>query len=191
MSLPELDVIYNLMNKMEQRFSEAHWLLQEVKKMNPKKILEIGTARGATAALLAITGATVYTIDKLRCFNYSWKEEWYRENFPSAEVISIIGDSSSQEVIRKARSLSPFDFIFIDGDHTRGVWWDWRDYSGMGRYIGLHDIINYDNEPPKVWAMIKERFPGRTKEIFCERKARWGGWWGFEHGGGIGIVRLC
>lgn len=187
--LPELDVIYNLMNKMEQRFSEAYWLLQEVKKMNPTKILEIGTAHGGMAALLATTGATVYTIDKAEFPGYSWEEEWYKENYPNARIVKIIGDSSSPEIIEKMRELVPFDFIFIDGDHTAGVWWDWENYAGMGRFIGLHDIINYDNEPPKVWAKIKEDH-SKTKEVFCERKTTWGGWWGYGHGGGIGIVEL-
>jgi len=76
----------------------------------------------------------------------------------------IIGNSTNQDVIAKARKLGPYDVVFIDGDGTYdGVLRDWYNYGPMAKkLVVFHNIINtavYDGRPglevSKVWDKIK------------------------------------
>ena len=57
----------------------------------------------------------------------------------------ICGDSHSLDVIEQARKISPFDFVFIDGDHTRPAvendFWNYLPMVRSGGIIALHDAV--------------------------------------------------
>jgi predicted O-methyltransferase YrrM len=53
----------------------------------------------------------------------------------------LVGNSHDPDMKRAVTALGPFDFAFIDGDHSEeGVRQDWQDYSPLCKVVALHDI---------------------------------------------------
>jgi hypothetical protein len=92
----------------------------------------------------------------------------------------IFGDSTEKKTIELARELSPFDALFIDGNHSpKYVMSDWVNYGPMARIVGFHDINwnktwvsakGLDQTPdaslmgaPEIWNKIKQGH--RFKEL--------------------------
>lgn len=85
----------------------------------------------------------------------------------------VFGDSTQKEIVALVRTFSPFDAVFIDGNHSpQYVLADWENYGPMARIVGFHDI-NWnntwrsarDNTPPadgstmgapKIWEQVKQ-----------------------------------
>lgn len=89
-----------------------------------------------------------------------------------------IEDSHDPETVKKVASYAPFDFVFIDGDHSyEGVKADWFNYGPMGRIVGFHDICGPVNDCVKFWRELKEDNDYRTEEFITK-----------DAGFGIGIV---
>jgi hypothetical protein len=56
------------------------------------------------------------------------------------DVHLILRDSQEPETVRQVEKLGPFDFVFIDGDHSeKGVNLDWINYGPMGKVVAFHD----------------------------------------------------
>jgi len=112
---------------------ELFQMLKVVEYLNTKKILEVGvhTGLGLKAFGDAFPKAKLFGVE---CDDRSLV-------FKEFELIK--GDSTSQEIIDKVKAYGPFDFIFIDGDHTfEGVKADWENYKDMvrpGGAVGFHD----------------------------------------------------
>lgn len=134
---------------------ELWQLLEAVAKVKPQKILEIGVHRGYSA-------------------------ETWRTAFPNCEVVGvecdvshidysafrlINGRSTHSGVIEQVRKMGPYQFLFIDGDHTyEGTKLDWINYSPMvvpAGIVALHDT-----------ARIGEQWKGNveTHQLFEELK---------------------
>lgn len=91
------------------------------------------------------------------------------------KTVVIIGDSHSSEVIESTRKYSPFDAVFIDGDHSLdGVRDDWHDYGPMGNLVAFHDIHAEDKGPVVLFNELKQEH--RYEEF------------AFYDRGGIGVV---
>ena len=93
-----------------------------------------------------------------------------------------LGDSAASEIAGAVRALGPFDFCFIDGNHTEQyVRQDWATYGAISRIVAFHDIAWLPGqretllEVPKVWNEIKLGF--RHHEISLQ-----------PHDCGIGIL---
>lgn len=86
----------------------------------------------------------------------------------------IVGDSRSKSVIRAVKALSPYDFIFIDAEHSyECVRSDWENYGHMGRIVSFHDIDAEKYGVGKFWQEIKSHY--RHIEIIGDKR-------GFGHG---------
>lgn len=84
----------------------------------------------------------------------------------------IMGSSLDKDVIAKAQALSPFDAVFIDGDHKPlAVMADWENYGPLARIVAFHDIgwrrapewVGKRIHVPEVWDKIKTGY--RYEEI--------------------------
>jgi len=112
---------------------ELWQMLEVVRQLKPKKILEIGvhTGQGLKAFGDAFPDAKLYGLEI----------DTQHLTFKDFELIE--GDSSQPSIIEQVRSFGPFDFIFIDGDHVyEAVKNDWENYHTMvrpGGAIGFHD----------------------------------------------------
>jgi predicted O-methyltransferase YrrM len=156
-------------------------LVQRVKSLTPRFLLEIGTYLGGTLKLwceAAADDATIISIDL--------PGGEYGGGYPEIMVPvyhTLARGNQRLELIRedshKPRTLNQvrrilrshqLDFLFIDGDHTyEGVKEDYVDYSPLvreGGLIALHDITRQSDPTVKVsefWSELKGT--EKTQEI--------------------------
>ena len=125
-------------------------LVMLAKDLHSKKILEIGTCAGGTAAALASSGAEVTTMDIQYLGPYPWETEEYKKEFPNAKVKFLQRDSRNFMGAQDVRlpNEEKYDLVFIDGEHSNlSGYMDWKQYGEMGKVIALHDIAGYENRP--------------------------------------------
>lgn len=163
----------------QQDPEEMDWLLRMV--TGAKSILEIGSCFGHSLRLLASAaapGARICSID-LGHGTHALKGEdtgahllrrvaSLREQGFDAEV--LLSDSSHPMAHLWAQWKGPFDFVFIDGDHSyAGSAGDWEMYGKLGKVVGFHDIAYEGHEVRQLWAEIKSSGEYRTDEKICSR----------------------
>lgn len=167
-------------------------LVEEVRALQPRRVLEIGTSMGGTLYLwtrLAAKDAVLVSVDlpggKFGG-GYSPLRTPLYERFarPEQKLHLLRANSHDPEVKKQVEQLcGAIDFLFIDGDHTyEGVKQDWEMYGPMvrpGGLIAFHDIAgNYDDTQVKqLWDEIK---PGRDYAEYCYHE---------RHFYGIGVIR--
>lgn len=130
--------------------------------LKPKSVLEIGVWHGGTLREWLKIADLVVAVDNQMLEPDLW-EHWAAEQ--DTELVLIQGDSRSANVVAQVSDLAPFDFAFIDGDHTYGgVRDDWFNYGPLCKTVAFHDILpRSDAQVDLLWQEIK---PGRrTIEI--------------------------
>ena len=76
------------------------------------------------------------------------------------DVHQITGDSHDPAVANRVKALGPFQFAFIDGDHTYdGAKQDWENYGPHCGVVAFHDINCPDWGVKKLWNEIKNAHP--------------------------------
>jgi predicted O-methyltransferase YrrM len=147
-------------------------LLEDVRKLNPQTVLEIGTHRGGTLyfwARLARPDAILVSIDlpggKFGGGYSPFRAPIYRRFAQERQKLHLLrANSHAGSTLEEAKRLlagQPIDLLFIDGDHTyEGVKKDWEMYSPLVRSGGLivfHDVAgNYGETQVKTfWDTIK------------------------------------
>ena len=174
-----------------QVLQEITALAEAVKAIEPRVILEIGTAKGGTLFMWSqIASKKVVTCDLEQP---DYKQPVYQAFPPprsGCAVQTIAGDTHSMAVLEEVvRALDgdPVDFLFLDGDHTgRGVEADYRMYSQLvrpGGLIAFHDIADQQpvptNQVQHFWKRLAPEL--ETEEFIADRS---------QCGYGIGLVRL-
>lgn len=156
--------------KRIQKPGEFDRLMDLYVKLKPRKVLEIGVYFGGTLhgwITNAPHGARIVAVDlpggvggsKHSADPDAWAR-WAEES--GVDLTVILGDSHRLEVIEQVYQFAPFDFVFIDGDHSYdGVRMDWLNYSKMVEYGGVvafHDIVPHPDLPTvqvdKLWREI-------------------------------------
>lgn len=174
-----------------QKRSEIIALAKAVAALQPKIILEIGTARAGTLLVWAsIATDKVITCDLVHRSAQRPLLEALPPPGSNCQVKLLTGNShEAQFKQRVAQELAgqKVDFLFIDGDHTAtGVAQDYNDYKEFvrpGGIIAFHDILESqpypDNQVYHFWKQVK---PGAVTEEFVNDAG--------QCGFGIGIIRV-
>lgn len=182
-------------NGAMQDMAELNWLVQIAHDINAKKILEIGTCSGGTAAALASVGAHVVTMDIVDYkkqkpnFTYPWESEEYKKEFPDAKVTFKCADSRPFYTAPQVRD--DYDLVLIDGDHSNfSGYTDFKHYGKMGKVVAVHDINQYHDPrfknqdwfPRTFWRLITENKGFKTKEFISPTNTK--------GAAGIGVVYM-
>jgi predicted O-methyltransferase YrrM len=178
-----------------QRRSEIRMLLERLAELQPRALVEIGTARGGTLFLLtrvAADDATIVSIDLPGGEfggGYARRRGLLYRQFARRHqrIRLILGDSGAPSTIARVKETtgSSVDFVFIDGDHRYdGVRRDFESYAPLvrpGGLIAIHDIVPGPVEAvgdvPRFWREMRRPHSDEIVE-------RW------DQGGyGIGLLR--
>jgi cephalosporin hydroxylase len=134
-------------SKASQNPYELGKLLDFMKKKEIKSYLEIGARYGET--LLAVREALGEDVRMVAVDlpNAGWgranSEKVLQRVCEENDVRLILGDSKDVGVIASVQCDSPYDLIFIDGDHSfGGVTSDYRNYGPMTKYAAFHDVAS-------------------------------------------------
>jgi predicted O-methyltransferase YrrM len=152
---------------MEQDRGELNWLMGKIS--GASSILEIGCRFGDSIKELAKAakpGAKIRAIDHGQpsgeCPNPSKEElaqaiEDLKAQGYDADV--LVADSHDPRTLEWAKQQGPFDFIYIDADHSyEGVKQDWEWYGPLAARVGFHDIGPPTNGPAKLWQELGKTF---------------------------------
>ena len=155
-----------------QMEEEIERLAMDVRELRPRRVLEIGTAKGGTLYLwtcLATPDATIVSVD-LPAGKYGGGYSpqraaiYKRFALPQQKVHLLRADSHAPETRDRVVELfagESVDFLFLDGDHSyEGVKQDWQYFAPLvrpGGLIAFHDIaMNYEETHVKqLWDEIK------------------------------------
>lgn len=125
---------------------EIKFLFDIIKQNGCARLLEVGSKTGRMLwrwGEFLPPGSLICSIDDAEdsgCYN-SLVEIIQILRGKKFEVHSFIGDSHSKRAVAWAKDLAPFDFVFIDGDHSHeGAKADWENYGGLAPIVGFHDI---------------------------------------------------
>ena len=182
---------------MQLRGEYAPFLLL-VKRLRPRRILEIGLGAGGTLQAfcrIAHEQATVVNIDLPSGPFGGVADDADIERIrgyalPRQTLHLIRADSHDQATVPKARSCfdGEIDVLFIDGDHRyEGVRSDFENYAHLvrkGGIVGFHDIVPGPPESvggvPQFWEEVKASHPGSLELVEDWR----------QRGYGIGLVKV-
>jgi predicted O-methyltransferase YrrM len=171
--------------------TEITQLAKAVQAINPKIIVEIGTARGGTSLIWSyLASKRVITCD-LNDMTFQ-RPLFTRFPPPGSECSVTLLTGNSHEASFKARLAKELngekvDFLFIDGDHTEpGVEADYNDYKEFvhpGGLIAFHDIVEKQplatNQVYHLWKRIK--VGAETQEFVANPN---------QCGFGIGVLKV-
>lgn len=159
--------------------------------LQPKIILEIGTARGGTLLIWSsLASQKVISCDLVHRTVQKPLLQALPPPGSSCRVELLTGNPhelSFKQRVARALNGQQADFLFIDGDHTEsGVAQDYNNYKEFvrpGGIIAFHDIIENqplpDNQVYHFWKKLKQ---GKAVEEFVNDSA--------QCGFGIGITRV-
>lgn len=132
-----------------QNLKEFCALLEVMK--GSKSILEIGSRFGESLRWFAANcphGSRIVTVDIGQCPDMpdiktcEWWDDVCNELRPNYDLHQIYGDSHAKETIEKITALGPYDFVFIDGDHSYdGCSRDWENFGHLGKIVAFHDTV--------------------------------------------------
>jgi predicted O-methyltransferase YrrM len=113
--------------------------------------------------ILPIGGCAVVVDDTMRLAD-EWRE-WAAE--ADVELHLLHGHSQDPGIVTAAQSLGPYDFCFIDADHTyEAVSDDWLNFGPLSSVVAFHDIIERPGYGvSQVWQEIKAESGRRWMEI--------------------------
>lgn len=166
---------------MQNRW-EITELMRRVSQWQPKRVLEIGTARGGTLFLFcqnAAPDASLVSIDLPHGINGGgypeWKSSIYKSFAQPGQTVTLLRgnshDAAMKEELLRRMGPEPFDLIMIDADHRyEGVKRDFELYAPLvapDGVIVLHDVLPNHFDPEirvdRFWNEIKAIYD--TEEI--------------------------
>ena len=185
--------------RAQQKWTELMELLKIVYSRQPKNILEIGVYKGGTLRAWTNVVSPDANIIGLDLPGGSFGGGFTEDEVGDIESLAqynqtiklIAADSHDKKTVKKIAEFAPFDFIFIDADHTyEGAKTDFDNYMPLlaeDGVMALHDVVKHGKHHPdvdvdKLWIEIKKKYPNTIEFIDHEYPSDWNPW------GGIGVV---
>lgn len=184
-----------------QKWPELAGLLEQVDKLAPRVVLEIGVGKGGTSWCWTKL-SSVELILSIDLPDGPWgggptdaSINYIREN-SNCPYLYFAVDSHAPSTLEAIKAKLPkhlpqVDFLYIDGDHSyEGVKKDYEMYSPLvreGGLIALHDIADHPPETgcevAKFYRELLEKGVAKAVEgdVFISEPQTWGG---------IGLVRV-
>ncbi len=109
-----------------------------------KSFLEVGSRHGETLIRFAMTlgeGSRIVSVDNNseNTLGHLYFNGLFLKRY---DVHLITGDSHEEKIISQVKDLGPYDFCFIDGDHSEeGVTKDYENYLPICKVVAFHDIL--------------------------------------------------
>ena len=166
-----------------QNPDELAWMLERIK--GARSLLEVGSSFGGTLKRMAAVmtkGSRIVSVD-LACDSTpsflnpldSLKDTCRKIGLMGGNVELFIGNSHAPETVEAVRKYGPYDFGFIDGDHSYdGVKQDWEDYGPMCKVVGFHDIAGPVEGCARFWNELKASGRYRTEECIDDDARKFG-----------------
>jgi len=171
--------------RSNQKRIEIIALLRQLETLEPRRLCEIGAARGGTLALFASVAAPDARILSLDIHYPRTRASLYpRFARRGQKVTCLQSDSHSRATLDRVKRWlngDSLDFLFIDGDHSYdGVRSDYEMYSPLVRsrgMIALHDVVpdfltrfgrktgSDVGEVPRHWSELKQVLPNIVELI--------------------------
>lgn len=145
--------------------------------LQPKNVLEIGTAKGGALYLwlqAADEKATVVSVDLPHGeFGGGYppaRIPFYQSFAKKNQTLYLLqADSHAEQTITQVKQIfakTQLDFLFIDGDHTfEGASKDFENYGPLvrpGGWIAFHDILPRQDIPQiqvdRLWASLSQKY---------------------------------
>jgi len=183
---PFKGLLFKVVLKTMQMETEIAKFMKLISSIQPKFIVEIGTARGGTLFLLTKFSnieAHIISIDLPGGQfggGYPYPLKFFYKSFKSKnQKLTLIRKNSHSpstfQKLKKILKTHKLDLLFIDGDHTyKGVKKDFEMYSTLVKKNGIiafHDIVPHlpelNCQVNKFWNEIKSKY---RYEEFIESK---------------------
>jgi predicted O-methyltransferase YrrM len=164
-------------------------LVEDVRRLDPRTVVEIGTSMGGTLYLwtrVARPDAVIVSIDlpggRFGGGYSPLRTPIYRRFARDRQKLHLMrADSHENSTLEHVKWLlggGPIDFLFIDGDHTyEGVKSDWEMYAPLvrpGGLVAFHDVAgDYETtQVKKFWDEIKADH--RHREYMVHPRGQYG-----------------
>lgn len=156
-----------------QAQAEIVWLLEMVRELAPRRVLEIGTANGGTLFLwtrVAAPDARLVSTDMCPLGLLGRRSAFAvlcRGFARAGQRIELVfgkdsHDARTRDAVAHLFDGEPIDFLFIDGDHSyEGVSRDFELYSALvrpGGLVAFHDVaprVSAGTGVPRFWTEFK------------------------------------
>jgi predicted O-methyltransferase YrrM len=179
-----------------QHVDELTQFASMVRRLKPRRLVEIGTAQGGVFWLLCqLSGddAVLVSVDLPATERFSGglklNVDLLGMKKPGQTVHAVAGNSHDPAIFNQVKALfdgALLDVLFIDGDHSyEGVRQDYEMYRRLvrpGGIIAFHDIIRtaFENcEVDKFWTELTQKRSSNMTEIIGRQPS---------HFGGIGVI---
>lgn len=175
------NMIINVKEKyrLQQHPTEWEHFLEYVKELQPKVIVEIGIASGASTLCLSHFTDCIIAIDCCVPKN----QNVFNDIRKNCECHFVVEDTNQGKCITKLMHFlgdRKIDLLFIDGEHTyRGAKRDFNKFTKLlapNGIVALHDIVNsyYHRKQGckvyKFWDEIKNKYESHEYSV-----TDWGG----------------
>ncbi len=151
---------------------QTPWELEQAaalcRSLNPKRVLEVGAWEGGSLIewMRAKPDLVCVVDDQMR--NAQTWSMW--ADTSGIDLQLVLGRSQAPEVVAEAAEHGPYDWVFIDADHTySGVLADWEAYGQMvapGGCVAFHDIVDRpDYGVSWLWRNLTATVGARFVEI--------------------------
>lgn len=162
---------------------EFRKLLDFYRKKKPVRVLEIGVDWGGTLYQWIKHNRSKFpVICAVDAVGWNWsssssggnKQEWQTwASMFNVALYPVLGDSHDPNMVDEMRSHGPYDWVFIDGDHSyEGAKADFDNCLPMlapGGVVVFHDIVKHPGDDRigvwRLWAELNERYKMRTMEF--------------------------